>query len=179
MLPDLPCLDAEAASRQADQQRQSFLPCSRGADQHCIAWIQGDSVSRLSTPAGQNKTLHCYRRASANQLCLHTAIAITVSLSESVKEAFNVRGPTIVTVESVETAGELLAEEGTFGTKAGSSVLLTERPASRAAAGWRPGCAGAESTDMDAGELGSEGPMSIRMLCIDTWTQKTRSACIA
>ena len=35
-----------------------------------------------------------------------------------------------------------------------------------------------KSTDMDAGELGSEGPISIMMLCIDTWIQKHCPSCI-
>ena len=78
------------------------------------------------------------------------------------------RGPITVAMHSVENDGEVLAEEGAFGAAAGSSALLTELPASRAAARWRPWGAGARSADMDAGELGSEGPMSIRMLCIDT-----------
>ena len=46
-------------------------------------------------------------------------------------------------------------------------MLLTELPA-RKAAGLRPGAADAKSTDMDAGEPGSDGPMSMSMLCIDT-----------
>lgn len=47
------------------------------------------------------------------------------------------------------------------------AVLLTELPP-RKAAGLRPGAADAKSTDMDAGEPGSDGPMSMSMLCIDT-----------
>ena len=95
-------------------------------------------------------------------------IASIVSLSEGIKEAFDVTGPIILDMESVAMHIGFVAKEGTCGTAAGSSVLLTQLPASRAAAGWRPGCAGTQSTDMDAGELGSEGPMSIMMLCIDT-----------
>ena len=45
--------------------------------------------------------------------------------------------------------------------------MLVELPA-RNAAGLRPGAADAKSTDMDAGEPGSDCPMSMSMLCIDT-----------
>ena len=48
-------------------------------------------------------------------------------------------------------------------------MLLTELPA-RKAAGFRLGAADAKSTDADAGEPGSDGPMSIIMLCKDTCT---------
>ena len=67
------------------------------------------------------------------------------------------------------------AEIPTCGAWLDCSVLLTELPA-RKAAGFRPGAADAKSTDMDAGEPGSEWPMSMMMLCSDTCVHSAASA---
>ena len=67
------------------------------------------------------------------------------------------------------------AEMPTCGAWYDCSVLLTELPA-RKAAGFKPGAADAKSTDMDAGEPGSEWPISMMMLCSDTCMHPAASA---
>lgn len=70
----------------------------------------------------------------------------------------------------------------TCGACPACSVLLTELPAPRKAAGLKAGGAAVKSADMDAGEPGSdlslEGPMSMMMLCSDTCVHAATTHCM-